>query len=67
MRTLHTGERYQHENGSIIEIVAPIYQSLTKMPIGYRLKKIDGQKEFTYLRKEIANMITDKKLKRIYE
>ena len=67
MRTLHRGEVYQHENGSKVEIIAPIYESITKPPVRYKLKKVDGQKEFTYAKEEIRVMILDGKLKRIYE
>lgn len=67
MRTLHTGERYKHENGSVVEIIAPIYQSITKPPVRYRLKKVDGQKEFIYSKDEIRGLIIDGKLKRTYE
>jgi len=66
LRTLHTGERYRHENGSVVEIIAPVYQGMTKPPVRYRLKKVDGQKEFTYSKDEIRGLIIDGKLKRIF-
>lgn len=66
MRTLHAGETYQHENGSIIQIVAPVYVSLTKPPIRYRVKKVGGEKVFVYEKQEIRELIESGKLKRIY-
>ena len=66
MRTLHTGETYQHENGSSIVIVSPIYVSLSLPPIRYRVKKVDGQKEFTYSKEEMQDLINQGKLKRTY-
>lgn len=65
MRTLHTGETYQHENGSSIIIVSPVYISLNLPPIRYRVKKVNGAKEFTYSKEEMNDLISQGKLKRI--
>lgn len=66
MRTLHTGETYRHENGSVIVIVSPIYESLKMPPVRYRVRKTDGVKEFTYSKEEVRGMIIEGKLKRVY-
>lgn len=66
MRTLHTGETYQHENGSMIMITSPVYKSLNRPPVRYRIKKVDGVKEFSYSREEMQDLINQGKLKRIY-
>ncbi len=66
MRTLHKGETYEHENGTIIEVVAPVYVSFRLPPFGYRVRKKNTNKEFYYARFEIEALITDKKLIRIW-
>jgi len=66
MRTLHKGETYQHENGTIIEVVAPVYESLKRPPKGYRVRKKNTNTEFYYARFEVENLIIDKKLVRIW-
>lgn len=66
MRTLHTGWTYKHENGSIVQIVAPVYARINGKPVGYRLKKVDGIKEFYYSAIEMQDLIISEKLKRIH-
>lgn len=66
MRTLHRGWTFKHKNGSDVKIEYPVYSSLNKPVVGYMVSVAGREKFYFYEAKKLLDMISDKKLIRIF-